>query len=215
MGELRGRPDAPPEEPAKAAPDRARAPDPPSNSNNDPRAIRDAFRRAEDPAFADPRVQTRYVTDRNPDTGPASIRPYRTSQDRPEPEPERPDTPTARTLEAETPRVGDDVLNEEPTDKRKFDEAREELWGNIDEICETTQKLGDKVDDMLGRMLPTGQHTQEAPRETIWDPMHPHGLDGGSATAAMLAAGLVLGEGARLAYRKTSELREKLNAGHR
>ena len=215
MGELRGRPDTPQEEPGQPAPDRA--PEPPSNSNNDARAIRDAFRRAEDPAFADPRVEARYVTDRSPDTGPASIRPYRTAKDRPEPEPEpqRPDAPTARTLEVETPRTGDDVLNEEPTDKRKIDEAREDLWGNIDEICEATQKLGDKVDDMLGRMLPTGQHTQETPRETIWDPMHPHGLDGGSAAAAILATGLVLGEGARLAYRKRSELREKLNAGHR
>ena len=211
MGELRGRPDEPPDQPATAAPDRARAPDQPSNSNNDPRAIRDAFRRAED--F---HVDTRYVTDRSPDIGPASIRPYRTSKDRPEPEPEpeRSDAPTARTLQVDSPRA-DNPFETDTVDKNKFDESRKRLWGNVEEVCEAGEKIGDKVDDMLGRLLPTGQHTQEAPRETIWDPMHPHGLDGGSAAAAMLAAGLVLGEGARLAYRKTSELREKLNAGHR
>lgn len=219
MGELRGRPDTPPDDPdtpAPNAPERARTPDPPTDSNNDPRAIRDAFRRAEDPAFADPRVQVRYVTDRRPDTSPAGTSPYRTAKDRPEPEPE-PDRPadlTARTLEVEKPRA-DNPFETDTVGKNKFDESRKRLWGNVDELCEAGQKAGDKMDDLLGRQYPTGQHTQDRPRETIYDPTRPHGLDGGSTVAAMLATGLALGELTRLAYRKASELKERRNAGHR
>jgi hypothetical protein len=71
------------------------------------------------------------------------------------------------------------------------------------------------MDDLLGRQHPTGQYTQAGPHESISEHISPHGLDGGELSAAMLATGLALGEVARLGYRKTSELRERRNAGNR
>jgi len=222
VGELRGRPDVPPEEPAPAAPDRA--PGPPSNSNNDARAIRDAFRRAEDPAFANPRVETRYVTDRDPDTGPAGIHPYRTSKDRPEPEPEpeRSDAPTARTLEVETPRADnpferasvDNPFAGDAVDKNKFNDGRKRIWEHVEDASDAVHGMGDELDKLLGRQQPTGQYMRAGPRESINTHLSPsQGIDGGTLAAAMLATGLAVGELSRLAYRKTSELRERRNAG--
>lgn len=209
VGELRGgRPDQPPDEPDQPAGDRVRSPEPPTNSNKDPRAIQEAWRQAEHPAFADPQVAVRYVTDQRPDTGPTSLGPYRTSKDRPEREP-APDGPTHRAPDIEPPSGKDLVEDDAPTRggelrKQLFDE---ENLGNVDDVLD---HVGEAIDDIWidqPDRSPT-THTQARQPDAV---LHApdHALESQDALTAMFVTGILLGESVRVVYRKASELKER------
>ena len=214
MGELRGgRPDVPPEEPDRPSGDRVRAPEPATDSNDDPRAIREAFRRAEDPAFG---VEVRYVTDRRPDTGPASLGPYRTSKDRPEPEPkpEPVDGPTHRAPDIEPP-SGDELLQKDAPGASRLDRARKKFF-EAENLDNEQSKIHDWGELFQGSVLekpqdPPSIKCESRPPQPVSETPHA-GIDGGDTLTSMFVAGILLGEGIRAVYRKTSEPKENLHA---
>lgn len=222
MGELHGRPDTPPEEPdkpASRAPDRARTPDdPPTDSNKDPRAVWRTIRASDHPAFAYPNVDVRYVTDGRPDLGPANIRPYRTSKERPEPEsePEQVDGPTHRPPDLlpptgeklmETDGPGDSVLNR----LRKAALDKEALADGIDSVKEAGSTLDDAISKPQG---PTYAEVHSRSGPSMYKTPD-HGVEYGDAATSMLVAGILIGEGARLTFHKMREMRETRHARHR
>lgn len=173
--------------------------------------------------FEDPRrVGVRYVTDRNPDTGPTSISPYRTSKDRPEPEPkeeERTDELTAHTLEVEKPLESPPIEAEDieidPPSRSSFDKFSRKLVENVEDVHDWADTAVSKVSIAVDRVRPTGQHVGARPddRGSNFHAADPHSaLDGGSLAAATLAAGMLIGHASRLAHRKAAERKEGRNA---
>lgn len=203
VGELRGRPDQPP-----SSGDRPRAPAPPSDSNNDPRAIRQAWRESE--AFA-PGVEVRYVTDRDADTGPASARPFHTSKDRPAPEakPDAPDGPTHRAPDIEPP-SGEDLLESDAP--RRGDRFRKRMAEKYGDTSDAFDKVGEIITGVSGR--PTG-HAEVRPSKPVLENPTPYGVDGSQILAAMFAGGMLLGETVRWTYRKTFESKESVHGRDR
>ena len=97
----------------------------------------------------------------------------------------------SRTVETETPAVADNPF-ESPFKTDSFSEdrlkeTRKRAWKNVDRVCDAGQKVGDQIEAVLGRVRPTGQYTrQDRPDGIMGGPVASHGIDGGSAGAAML-----------------------------
>lgn len=130
---------------------------------------------------------------------------------------------TARTLETETPRESppiekDDAGMPDPPGDGAFDRLNRKFVKNFNEARGWSEGALDKVHSAIDPIRPSGQHVQQRPFER-GGPInagHEHSsVDGGTAGAAMLATGLLIGHVARLAYRKTAELKEGWNARNR
>lgn len=220
MGELHGRPDTPADEPeppaAAPAPDRPRAPRPPSGDTTDPRAVWRTMRLSDAPEFApdqrrpDPRVEVRYVTDLHAETGPSSPRPYRTATIHPRNPITPPDGPAHRPPDLIPPR-GEDLPNLDAPGASRAADLRKALLesDNIENVQSALDEWSSPYESAFPAKphVPPTAHTEVRPRQTMYETPH-LGLDTGDVLTAMFVGGILLGETARVAYRKTSELKE-------
>lgn len=234
VAELRGgdRPDPPPDQPGK--PDRSadhpRLPKPEPGTNRDPETIRRVMRAAENPAFADPRYEPRGRAASPTNTG-IRVDPSKPIfTENPEPlstpkikvnEPRRLGELKAETLEVETPKDSppidkDDAGMPDPPGESAFDRLNRRFVKDFGDASEWSGAAFTKVQTAIDPVRPTGQHVEHHPDDLGTDGPPAHsGVDGGMAGAAMLATGLLIGHVARLAYRKTAELKEDWDARNR
>jgi len=190
------------------------------------------MRAPEHPAFADPRLSPR-----SGDTSPSDIgakgdtsKPIFSEKPEPISSPQtkvseigRHDELAAHTLEIETPRESppidkDDAGMPDPPGDGAFDRLNRRFIKNFSEVKEWSGDAFTKVQNAIDPVRPTGQHVEHRPADHARPIQtgHPHSsVDGGSAGAAILATGLLIGHVARLTYRKTAELKEGWNAGNR
>jgi hypothetical protein len=226
VGELHGgHPDQPPEKPDAPKPsgDRPRPTEPPTGDNNDPKAIWRTIRQSDHPAFATPggrpppHVDVRYVTDPHTDTAPSAARPYRTSRDRPpSPASDPPDGPAHQAPDLIPPR-GDALLESDAPDASILSRLRKQALDkeSLENEIDVVQESGNTLDDAISK--PTGPtYAQVAARSgpSMFE-TPTHGVNLGDTGATIVVAGILIGEGTRLAYHKLLEARETRHARER
>ena len=184
MGELRGgRPDQPSEEPDKPAPDRVR---PPTDSNNDPRAVWRAIRQSDHVAFEVPdgtRPDQRRLEYRKPADSPAD----------------------------RLPPTGEELVEKDAPEASRVDKVRKRLFDKevLPDLTDVTEKAGRAGLDLLSGSPPTGKAEVCVPQPIKMYTTPHQGVDGGQILTGMLVVGLVIGEGTKRAYRMTTELKER------
>lgn len=150
------------------------------------------MRASEHPAFADPR----YETVRSPTSN------------------RRLDTagrPPESDLDNRLP-SGEELVKGDRVRKSKADSLREALFDELEDETDALKEVSNSIKEIFSPPGPEGQYTQARSHDTTMHAPQPAGVDAGMTAAAMFATGLVIGELARRAYRKGSDLKERWHA---
>jgi len=179
VGELRGRPDQPPEEPDKPA--EADAPDPPWNKTPDGSRLWRVIESADD-RFAMP--------------GESGLDKSRLTYEKPSPD-DRP---------AERPPSGDELVEMDPPEGSRADKFRKRFMDKdtLETITDVTDGASETGAKYFGPRPPSKAEVC-VPKPTHWEAPPQQSADGSQALTGMLVVGIMIGHGVMRLHRMRSK----------